>query len=480
MSERDGVRRTGDASGRDERSGAAPRGWLAGLRSTSGPVRFRQYTRYSMHSFAVIEALLMLSWLLGSRAGTDGVTAAVLMVPFAAHTVGVGVLSHQGLQSYLGEREQPRRAVAVFLAVTAVAVVLPPVLLGAGVAGPDVLVPLAWVLVFAAGPPMLALPLRRGAAWAASAVVVGVVLTALAGAPLRGLLALAASGVLGGGFMGFAYRFSGWSLRVVNELVAARETQARLAVAEERLRFARDMHDVLGRNLSVIALKSELAAELARRGADAAVAQMTEVQQIARESQRELREVVRGYRQADFHTELVGARGVLRAAGIDCRVEDAGSGQLTEAAHAALGWVVREGVTNVLRHAQAAHCRIRLRQAPAPEGEPEGTVAVLVMENDGVPPRPSGGGTGSGLAGLRERLAALGGSVTAEELPGGRFRLTARVPQPPDAGQADGPAQRPRAAGEAADGRTTGRRGGRGDGGGDGTTVRRRTSGGSR
>ncbi|MEW2575057.1 sensor histidine kinase [Streptomyces syringium] len=221
-------------------------------------------------------------------------------------------------------------------------------------------------------------------------------------------------------------RTSAWVLAVMWELDAARGAQARLAVAEERLRFGRDMHDVLGRNLAVIALKSELAVRLAGRGSPAAVDEMTEVQRIAQESQREVRDVVRGYRGADLHTELAGARSVLAAAGIDCRIDDKAGDELPAAAQSALAWVVREATTNVLRHADAGRCAVRMRVT---EG-----VAVLVMENDGVcpgpivPSGPPGSDGGSGLAGLRERLAALGGTLAAERRPPAAFRLTARVP----------------------------------------------------
>ncbi|MBB4887544.1 two-component system sensor histidine kinase DesK [Streptomyces netropsis] len=215
-------------------------------------------------------------------------------------------------------------------------------------------------------------------------------------------------------------RTSAWVLVVMWELDAARGAQARLAVAEERLRFGRDMHDVLGRNLAVIALKSELAVRLAGRGSPAALDEMTEVQRIAQESQREVRDVVRGYRGADLHTELAGARSVLAAAGIDCRIDDKAGEELPPAAQSALAWVVREATTNVLRHADAGRCAVRMRVV---EG-----VAVLVMENDGVPSGPDGPDGGSGLAGLRERLADLGGTIAAERRPPAAFRLTARVP----------------------------------------------------
>lgn len=235
---------------------------------------------------------------------------------------------------------------------------------------------------------------------------------------------------LGGGGLAAACGFSAWLMKIVWELERSRDVQARLAVAEERLRFGRDLHDILGRNLSVIALKSELAVQLARRERPEAVDQMIEVQRIARESQREVRDVVRGYREADLRVELEGARGVLDAAGIDCDVRSpfrssAGSSGLVLPGdvQSALGWVVREATTNVLRHGDARRCAIAVR-------EKEGAV-LLTVENDGVgSPSGPGGAPGSGLAGLRERLAAVGGTLEAGPGDGGTFRVTARVPVP--------------------------------------------------
>ncbi|MGW2441215.1 sensor histidine kinase, partial [Streptomyces goshikiensis] len=217
-----------------------------------------------------------------------------------------------------------------------------------------------------------------------------------------------------------AYGFSGWLLKTVYELDHARELQAQLAVAEERLRFGRDLHDVMGRNLAVIALKSELAVQLARRERPEAVDQMIEVQRIARESQREVRDVVRGYREADLAVELEGARGVLSAAGMDCLVEFEAGRALPAEVQSALGWVVREATTNVLRHGDARTCLIRLT------ADDEGALTLLV-ENDGAPEAPAGP-PGSGLAGLRERLAVVDGTLRAGPVDGGRFRLLAEVP----------------------------------------------------
>lgn len=213
-------------------------------------------------------------------------------------------------------------------------------------------------------------------------------------------------------------RCGAWTLAVMWEADRAREVEARLAVAEERLRFGRDLHDVMGRNLAVIALKSELAVQLARRGRPEAVDQMVEVQRIAQESQREVREVVRGYREADLAVELAGAQGVLEAAGIDCRVSGSSAG-LPVSVQSALGWVVREATTNVLRHGDAQRCDITLTITDERTS--------LVVENDGVPEDAPEGRKGSGLAGLRERLAAVGGTLDFAS-GDGRFRLAAQVP----------------------------------------------------
>ncbi|MFD3572337.1 sensor histidine kinase [Streptomyces sp. NPDC058644] len=241
----------------------------------------------------------------------------------------------------------------------------------------------------------------------------------------------AAVGVRGGQLVGTALviafgtlvsllssRCGAWTLSVMWEADRAREVEARLAVAEERLRFGRDLHDVMGRNLAVIALKSELAVQLAKRGRPEAVDQMVEVQRIAQESQREVREVVRGYREADLAVELAGAQGVLEAAGIDCRVSGSSAG-LSLSVQSALGWVVREATTNVLRHGDAQRCDIALAISE--------DRTTLVVENDGAPEVTSDGSTGSGLAGLRERLSAVGGTLDFASRDG-RFRLAAEVP----------------------------------------------------
>ncbi|MFH8608410.1 sensor histidine kinase [Streptomyces sp. NPDC018029] len=272
--------------------------------------------------------------------------------------------------------------------------------------------------------------------------------------PIRGFLAcvalvdaaavaaFAAGGARGGqlaavgGLIAFAgllalvsTRCGAWTLSVMWEGDRAREVEARLAVAEERLRFGRDLHDVMGRNLAVIALKSELAVQLARRGRPEAVDQMVEVQRIAQESQREVREVVRGYREVDLAVELAGAQGVLEAAGIVCRVSGSAA-TLPASVQSALGWVVREAATNVLRHGDAGRCDITLAV--------DERRAALVVENDGAP-EVAPEQRGSGLAGLRERLAAVDGVLDFAS-GDGVFRLTVEIPLPPPSAHDPAPA----------------------------------------
>ncbi|GAA1924763.1 histidine kinase [Streptomyces sodiiphilus] len=401
--------------------------WLHRYRRSSQRARVHQYTRTVLYSFVLVEAALVVLWAVALPAGTPLWVRAVIAATGTGHVALMLLLSREGLRHYLGRGPRPDRLLAAGFVMTLLGTGMAVAMLAGGLVPRDASVVAAWMPLFFAGPALLALPVGQGSALAAVPVAAAWAGAVAAGLPADGHLVLLLTLVLGGAAFGLSYRCSGWTLKVVDELDAARETQARLAVAEERLRFGRDLHDVLGRNLSVIALKSELAVQLAQRGSDAALTQMTEVQRIARESQREMREVVRGYRAADLTAELAGARGVLEAAGIECRIENLGGHALPAQAQSALAWVVREGTTNVLRHAEAGRCVIRLRPAGPDAGE--GAGAVLTMENDGVPDGcgAAGDGGGAGLAGLRERLAALGGSLTAVPAAGGRFRLTAQV-----------------------------------------------------
>jgi two-component system, NarL family, sensor histidine kinase DesK len=207
----------------------------------------------------------------------------------------------------------------------------------------------------------------------------------------------------------------------VRELRAAREELARLAVAEERLRFARDLHDLLGHSLSSITLKSELAGRLLPATPDRAAAEVRDIESVARKALREVREAVAGYRQPTLDEELNGAREMLKAAGIACRIEQQ-AGVLPSATDVVLAWAVREGVTNVVRHSRARHCVIRLTRDGL-------EVRAEIMDNGlGFPPEHEATTVGSGLSGLAERVAASGGAFEAKPMPEGGFRLRVSLP----------------------------------------------------
>jgi two-component system sensor histidine kinase DesK len=211
----------------------------------------------------------------------------------------------------------------------------------------------------------------------------------------------------------------------IRELHTARRELARLQVEEERLRMARDLHDLLGHTLSLITLKSELARDLVREEPERCAQEIAEIERVARLSLREVREAVAGYRQPRLESELEGARQLLCAAGIDSQIAS-----LTEilppAINAVLAWTVREGVTNVIRHSHARHCTITLK-------EEHGRIWVEVL-NDGrtlerlesIPGR-----SGLGLSGLSERVSMLGGWIEAGPLtPSSKegFRLQVALP----------------------------------------------------
>jgi len=220
-----------------------------------------------------------------------------------------------------------------------------------------------------------------------------------------------AVGVLVAAAFVLAGRVSLWVLGIVRDLDEARRAQAQLAVMEERLRFSRDVHDVLGRQLSTIAVQAELAATLAKRGDERAAERMLEVREVAHEALREARELARGYRPTDFSQELDGARALLRSAGIEVRLS---GDAMPRAWHEAAGWVVRESVTNVLRHSSARFVEITYA-----DGE-------LRVDNDGA--QPGGSSDGSGLRGLRERLLPLGASLVARPGDGDRWSVVAQLP----------------------------------------------------
>lgn len=273
------------------------------------------------------------------------------------------------------------------------------------------------------------LPLRMSR-WAIPAV--SALLTAIALAVPDGKAYLA--GLLIPAFLG------GFAMTGVRELVRttialreARATVAQLAANEERLRLARDLHDLLGHSLSLITLKSELAGRMLPGQPEKAAQQVADIEQVSRQALVDVREAVTGYRRPRLSGELAGAQVALTAAGVTADLptepDRADLAGVAEESESALAWALREAITNVVRHSGARRCAVELVRRQTLDGP----VLELVVEDDGS--GGSGDGPGNGLTGLSERLEKAGGTLEAGRVRRG-FRLVARVPAeaPPDAG----------------------------------------------
>jgi two-component system, NarL family, sensor histidine kinase DesK len=211
----------------------------------------------------------------------------------------------------------------------------------------------------------------------------------------------------------------------LRELHTTQEELARLKVEEERLRMARDLHDLLGHTLSLITLKSKLAGRLVEQEPARAAQEIREVERVARQALREVREAVAGYRQPRLVNEVESASQLLEAAGIACSLEYTGL-ELPAAQDAVLAWTVREGVTNVIRHSHARHCVIRLNR------DHDTVHAEVINDGDRRERALSAQDReGLGLSGLTERVTSLGGCIEAGPVrPPGKtgFRLWVELP----------------------------------------------------
>jgi two-component system sensor histidine kinase DesK len=244
-------------------------------------------------------------------------------------------------------------------------------------------------------------------------LVIGVAMVSLAYAPpgrywLAGmttiLLVLVAVGNL---------FYADW-IRRNAQLWRAKEDVEEMAAVAERERISRDLHDLLGHTLSVIALKSELASKLARVDPAKAAEEIREVERVSRSALSEVRAAVEGFRGRGFTGELRNAARALEAAGVRLDAEG-GDMQMPPRQEGILALALREAVTNVIRHARASTCRVSLRA--------DGARCVLTVTDDGVGGPVS---EGNGLAGMRERAAALGGTVTVDDSHG--IRVTVALP----------------------------------------------------
>jgi two-component system, NarL family, sensor histidine kinase DesK len=205
-------------------------------------------------------------------------------------------------------------------------------------------------------------------------------------------------------------------VRITAELGEARTELAELAIAQERLRVSRDLHDLVGQSLSAVSLRGDLALRLLDGDPGAAHAEISTLTATARNALHDVLTVTREGSRVDLRTEMDGARALLTAAGIDCAVslDCVDSEEFGAGARTVFAWALREGITNVLRHSDATTCSIT--GSCGNHGGP----ARLEIVNDGAKPRR--GSDGAGLTGLAERARAFGGEVTAGP-DGDRFRL---------------------------------------------------------
>ncbi|MEV4093926.1 sensor histidine kinase [Streptosporangium saharense] len=375
---------------------------MRGVDPETGLTNFRRYTWWSLISVTVF----FLAFSVRSRI-TDA-------------TVPVGV----------------RLAAVAALALTVVAIVVSVSRRLPHVSHKPDTTPVRWLVAGSVGATTLGvilLALRDPGLWAfGPAMMVAIVATFLPPRRRWLLITIAAAGVavLGGitgqgsvfpaglvVFSGWATLGMLWAWDVAERLNAARRLSAELAIKDERLRFAAELHDIQGHHLQVIALRSELAARLADADPARAATEMHEVRRLATDALRDTRAVVQGYRRVTLEEEIANATGVLAAADIDARME-IDPGPLPDPGRHLLGLVVREATTNVLRHSDARHAEIGYRITDG--------LARLTVANDGVSERP-GTGPGTGLRGLAERLTTAGGELTWQ-YDGDRFVVTARVP----------------------------------------------------
>ncbi|MFI1756599.1 sensor histidine kinase [Streptomyces sp. NPDC020571] len=336
------------------------------------------------------------------------------------HAVGVRILGWAGLAAFVtwymlllfrtGRRERTKLVLGSLAVLAAQSTLLALTL------GREWLVLFVYVAIASGA----ALPLRL-ARWTipgASALLTAVALAVPGGTSfIAGLLLPALLG-------GFAMTGVRELVRTTLALREARATVAQLAANEERLRLARDLHDLLGHSLSLITLKSELAGRMLPAHPDKAAQQVADIEQVSRQALVDVREAVTGYRRARLATELAGAKVALTAAGVAAELPgEPDLAGVPEESETALAWALREAVTNVVRHSGARRCVVELLERQTLDG----AVLELSVEDDGSGRPASAHTPGNGLTGLTERLAKAGGTLEAGAAHRG-FRLVARVP----------------------------------------------------
>lgn len=337
--------------------------------------------------------------LLDLPAGTGGVLGGVALVL---------VMAAAAVTAVVGSHPRPSVRGRVALTVLAAAVV------GGAALGQGGWLP-TWLLLALATPAFL-----RG--WW--------LIAALGAEALGAVLAASGAGLGNGslGFPAFAVVVAGAAttaflrlMDIVEELRRTREELARAAVAQERERFSRDLHDLLGHTLSLMVVKAEAVRRLAHRDPDAVADHARDIEQVGRRALVEVREAVDGLRHTTLTEEIERARRALEDGGVRTTVQAPGAA-LPEDRDQVLAWVVREAATNVLRHAGASRCRIAVTRT-------DSGVRLEVRDDGTGGPVQAPGDRVGGLDGLRHRLDALGGSLEAGPGPDG-FRLNAALPLP--------------------------------------------------
>ncbi|MDS1270769.1 histidine kinase [Lipingzhangella sp. LS1_29] len=212
---------------------------------------------------------------------------------------------------------------------------------------------------------------------------------------------------------------------IVRRLQSAQGELADAAVTRERLRFTRDLNDLLGHSLSAMILKAELAYRLVTRRSERAPEEVKELVHSSRQALADVRSVARNYREFSLESELRSMRSVLAAAGVELHLRT-DHDELPTPVATVLGRTLREGITNLLRHSNATSCTVTVRQ------DKDQVTGEIV--NDGANMRETGMDLPSagGLRDIQDRAVQLGGNVTTETLTGGRFRLTVHLPLTPD------------------------------------------------
>ena len=280
------------------------------------------------------------------------------------------------------------------------------------------------------------LPTRAGWAAVGAFVAVSLIVPWAQGWTVNGTMA----------FQIFVSALAAWGVSHViqrnAQLVEARNEITRLALAEQRNRFARDLHDILGHSLTVVAVKAELAGRLTSLDPQRAETEIADVERIARQALADVRAAAAGYREVTLAGELASARTALAAAGIEADLPDQGISSIPRPRQELFGWAVREGVTNVVRHSGATRCRVRVTASQieigddgcGPPAPADGTVnragTCDGWPADHLEALASGCGpaSGHGLAGLRERAASAGATVSVGRSAAGGFALRVHVP----------------------------------------------------